>query len=271
MAETQEPQGAAVPPADSEDVDVLFKAQMWLFDLVARWWKHVVLAVGLILLGTLVYGTYDSWRTGKAEDASAEIAKIDFRMPKADPLAMMGFSALDNLSDPVRVANLEAGAQKYTEAAASAPAEQAALAHLKAAELWVRLGKTDEARTSFQAALDADDSGPYGFAANAGLATLALQAGQPEDAITRFRALADDNKDVYGEQALRQLVTIYHSQKDTAHRDEALMELVTRYPNSSRNQQLADELGVTLPKAPTPAPTTTATPGATPPTTAEGS
>lgn len=247
------PPNAPRTPEDSapqEEVDLLFKFQMWLFDLATRWWKRVALAVGVYLALTLVYGLYDSWRTSRAQEASFGIAKVDFRMPKADPLAQMGIAPLDNLSDPTRVANLEAGAVKYTEAAQGAPGPQAALAHLKAAETWQRLGRPEQAKASFEAALDAQDSGPFGFAATAGLAGLAIEGGQPDEALRLYRGLADAYRDVFGEQALIQLVRMQHAAQNTAAVQELLAELNTRYPNSGRVEALADELGLVLPAAP---------------------
>lgn len=236
--------------APQEEVDLLFKFQMWLFDLVTRWWKRVAIGVGVYLAGTLVYGLFDSWRTSRALEASAEIAQVDFRMPKGDQLAQLGLTPLDDLNDPARVANLEAGARKYTEAAAGAPATQAAVAHLKAAETWERLQRPEEARKSYQAALDAQDDGPAGFAAKAGLAALALGEGKPEEAARLYRELADANRDVLGEHALGRLLRLHHAQKDDARVQELLGELGSRYADSPRAQALAAELGLTLPAAP---------------------
>jgi tetratricopeptide (TPR) repeat protein len=252
---------APKPPVEEESElapnqeDPLFQAQMWVYDRVMAYWKHGALAVGVILVGSLVYGLYDSWSEGRAKDAEADIAAIDFRVPKPSELSMMGIGPADDLNDATRVANLEEGARRFQATAEDASGPQAAQAWLKAAELWQRLGRDAETKTAFEGALKAEGDGAFGFVAHNGLASIALDEGKVDEAIVHFRAVADADRGFFGEQAL---IGLARAQAQNGKGPESLQtmeELRKRYPESPRLTDLAVELGApAAPVAPTVAP-----------------
>lgn len=252
---------APKPPVEEEtelaqtQEDPLFQAQMWVYDRALTYWKHGALAIGLVLVGSLVYGLYDSWAESRAKDAEANIAAIDFRVPKPSELSMMGIGPADDLNDATRVANLEEGARRLQATAEDASGAQAAQAWLKAAELWQRLGRDAETKTAFEGALKAEDAGVFGFVAHNGLASIALDEGKLDEAITHYRAVADADRGFFGEQAL---IGLARAQAQNGKGPESLQtmeELRKRYPESPRLVDLAVELGApATPAAVSPAP-----------------
>ena len=240
---------APKPPVEEEtelaqtQEDPLFQAQMWVYDRALTYWKHGALAIGVVLVGSLVYGLYDSWAESRAKDAEANIAAIDFRVPKPSELSMMGIGPADDLTDATRVANLEEGARRLQATAEDASGAQAAQAWLKAAELWQRLGRDAETKTAFEGALKAEDAGVFGFVAHNGLASIALDEGKLDEAITHYRAVADADRGFFGEQAL---IGLARAQAQNGKGPESLQtmeELRKRYPESPRLVDLAVELG----------------------------
>lgn len=252
---------APKPPVEEESElpqsqeDPLFQAQMWVYDRVMTYWKHGALAVGFILLGSLVYGLYDSWAVGRAKEAEAAIAAIDFRVPKPSELSMMGIGPADDLNDATRVANLEEGARRFQATAQEASGAQAAQAWLKAAELWQRLGRDAETKAAFEGALQAESAGVFGFVAHNGLASIALDEGKLDEAITHYRAVAEADRGFFGEQALIGLARAQAQNGKGPESLQTLEELRKRYPESPRLVDLSVELG---------APAATVAPAATP-------
>lgn len=256
---------APKPPVEEESElpqsqeDPLFQAQMWVYDRVMTYWRHGALALGVILLGSLVYGLYDSWAVNRAKTAEAAMAAIEFRVPKPSELSMMGIGPADDLNDPSRVANLEEGARRLQAAAESASGPQAAQAWLKAAELWQRLGRNAETKAAFEGALKAEGDDIFGFVAHNGLASIALDEGKIDEAITHLRAVADADRGFFGEQALIALARAQAQNGKGAESQTTMEELRKRYPDSPRLTDLAVEIGAPA-AAPAAAPTTP-TPG----------
>lgn len=253
MADNQSPLQHPIPP-EREEQDVLFKAQMWVYDLVVSYWKLGAYAVGLVLLGTLVYGLWDSWQTHQARKGAAAIAAVDRTMPETDQMAMMGLVPMDNLSDPERVEKLTRGAEGYEQAARDSSGAGAAHAWLKAADTWQRLGEKDKARAAYTSALDARDDGMFGHSARVGLAAMALADGKTDEAETQYREAAKDTG-FLGESALLAIVDLKVQQGDTAGAQKALDEARTRFPTSPRVEETAKSKGLTLAGLPAPAET----------------
>lgn len=250
VAENKSPLEHPVP-SDGEEQDLLFKAQMWLYDLVVTKWKLVAVAAGLVLLGSLFYGMYDSWQTSRARDGAALIAAIDRTLPEIDQMAMMGLVPLDNLSDPKRVDTLTKAANAYEEAADKSSGAAAAHGWLKAAETWQRLGNTEKAKAAFTEALSVRKDDIFGYSAHMGLAAIAMSEGKADEAEAHITAAAKD-KGFLGESALLALVDMKVQAGDSAGAQKALDEARTRYPTSPRVEEAAQTRGLTLAAVPAP-------------------
>ncbi|MCB9758860.1 MAG: hypothetical protein H6739_03395 [Alphaproteobacteria bacterium] len=252
MADTpdREPPQSPLLPPEEEEVDVLFKAQMWIYDKLMAHWRQGLALVGLFLLGSLIVGLFLSWHTDQARATSAAIASVDRQIPEDDELALMGLIPRDDLSDPARVSELEGLAQKYEAAAADGRGAEAAQGYLKAAETWHRVKNTERAMAAYEAALAASSKGLVGYAARNGLAALALSEDRVDDALAQYRAMADGDKGYLGEKGLLQLAALHQHQGDDAAARAVLDELRVRYADSPRVEALAAELGV--PPAPAP-------------------
>ncbi|MCB9791822.1 MAG: hypothetical protein H6741_03760 [Alphaproteobacteria bacterium] len=253
MADPKQPGQTPFDPEPEEEEDVLFKAQMWVYDKFMAYWKQGLYIVGAGLVIALGYDLWTSYGTGVAEDGSAMIADVDRRMPEPDQLAQLGLAPLDDLNDPQRVATLESGAAKYEEAGKATRGVTSAEAWIKAADTWLRLNKDAEAKAAFEAAIKAHGVDIVGFAARSGLAAMQEEAGDVPGAVATLRAFADLDKGFLGEKALIEIAGIHERAGDDAAAKAIVDELRTRYPNSPRVTSLAARLGAS-PVAPTPAP-----------------
>ena len=63
------------PFLDEEEEDVILKTQMKIYDLFMGNWQKLVYVLGAFLIGTLVYGLYESSQEEKLRSNSANLAK----------------------------------------------------------------------------------------------------------------------------------------------------------------------------------------------------
>ncbi|MFZ5478381.1 MAG: tetratricopeptide repeat protein [Myxococcota bacterium] len=226
--------GEAAPP----EQDALFRAQMAVSDFILGYWKYGVYAVGLVLLGALVYGGVSSWTRGRAEDDYAAIARIDYRMPKVDPLARYGLAPMDDPNDAQRMIDLQEGAKRYEAAATDAKGAAAVYAWLKAAETWKRAGKDAEALAATEKAAKLGEKDLAGFTADAAWAAALRGAGRADEAFAHLQGMSTRYEGTYAEESLLQLAS---AQLDAGRKDEArktLEAFKTRFPASPRAAQV---------------------------------
>ena len=239
MADERDGSGTPGESAAQEQ-DALFRLQMALSDVMLGYWKHGAALIGLLLLGTLVYGGMRSYAESRAKSEFGQISRIDHRMPKVDEMARMGFAPVDDPTDSKRMADLEEGGRRYLAVADGAHGAAAVDAYLKAADAFRRAGKADLALSALEKGAAVKTTGLPGFTADAALASALVDAGQVDRAVTLYREMVGRHEGFFAEQALLRLAA---TQIDAGKSDDAkatLGEFKTRFPASPRAARVAE-------------------------------
>ena len=88
------------PFLDEEEEDVILKTQMKIYDLFMGNWQKLLYVLGIFLIGTLVYGLYESSQEEKLRANSSALAKAsEFLGEKNDDLA--NFASLIEDARPI--------------------------------------------------------------------------------------------------------------------------------------------------------------------------
>lgn len=262
------PAPEAAPPPQVEP-DALFRLQMSITDFLLGNSRYFGYALGVALLGVGVYGGWDTWRTSVEEGSYAEIASIDFKMPKAAEGAELGLAPYDDPNDAGRLANVEKGAELYEETAKAASGTPAVYAWMKAAETWQRLGKADRRLSALQAAHEVGATDLAGFVATSAYTNALADAGKTDEALTVLRAYASGPKSFYAEEALIQLAQLQANAGKAQDALATIQEFKTRFPDSPRTSRLA-ALAPAAPAPAAPAPSAPAAPPTAAPATGSG-
>lgn len=257
MAENKEPNEILDIPDEEEEVDLVFRAEMQARNLLLGYWKHVLVVVGAGLLVALFVGLYFNYVTDTVRAGSEAIARIDQDQPEINQAAMMGLAPIDDPADTARMAELEALARRYEEAAGDTTGAAVGEALLKAAETWQRLGKTEETARIYEALVN--EGGLFTTAGRNGLAAIKLQADDVDGAVALLRSVADAEKGLFAEQALMAIIRV-EQDRDLSRAAVVLEEFKLRFPNSPRLEEFALS-GLTAPAAPGAAPVEGATGG----------
>jgi tetratricopeptide (TPR) repeat protein len=227
---------------DDGDEDVLFKAQMGIYQFFATWWKHMLGALGIFLVGTLGYSLIHDHLREVQRDLHAQIDEIDRRMPAPDPLAAFGMAPMDDPEDATRMANLREGAKRYEAVASEGQGPAEVMAWLKAAEAWKRAGDTEARLRALQSAVDADASGILGWSAASQLAHAKAETGDVAGAAEILTGVSRSASGVIAEKALLDLGLIYESAERADEATRTLEDFTTRFPESPLSSQAAEAL-----------------------------
>ncbi len=241
MADTTKDQpGTSTPAGEAAPVeqDSLFRLQMAVSDFVLGNAKYFSYIVGAVLLSSLVYGVVTSWLSSREAEEYAAVARIDFKMPKVEQLALFGLAPMDDKTDTARMANVEEGAKRYTAAGDESHGAAAAYAYLKAADAWERVGKPDERLAVLEKASKLGAKDLPGFSADAAYAAALVDAGRTDDALALYRAMAGRHEGFFAE---RSLLLLAEAQIAAGKKDDAklvLAELRQRFPQSPRENEI---------------------------------
>lgn len=227
--------GFSSAPAEA---DQLFRLQVAIADFLFGNARYIGGLVALGLLGTLVWGLWDSWAKSKAEEDFGAIADIDFRMPKVDELARLGLAPMDDPADATRMANVEEGAKRYEAAAAEASGTAAVYGWLKAAEAWQRRGDAEKARLALEKAHALGAGDLPGFTATSAYATALANADRLEEAIGVLRDATTRFDGLLAEEILIQLATVQMAAGKVADARAVAEEFRTRFPDSPRRERI---------------------------------
>jgi hypothetical protein len=200
--------------------------------------KYFGYLVGLVLVGALVYGGVTSFRSARAEEDFAEIARIDFKMPKVEQLALFGLAPMDDKTDAARMANVEEGAKRYAAAGDDASGAAAVYAYLKSADAWMRVDKPDQRLAALEKASKAGAKGVAGFAADAAYASALLDGGRTDDALALYRTMAGRHEGFFAE---RSLILLAEAQIAADKKSDAKLvidEFKNRFPQSPRLNEI---------------------------------
>jgi hypothetical protein len=215
------------------EAGALFKAEMFATNLVLGYWKHMVAAVLLVLLGVLAYGQYTDWYKDQQRVASAQIASALGALPAPLPelTESLATGGTVDLAQVEKVGDDLVGIANGTKGTARVEAL------MTAAELYRMAEKADKQR---QALLDAsgDAKGVLAWSVQGALANLELEEGQGDAAVERLRKLAADSDGYLAEQATIDLgLALEH----VGRKDEAAKvygEFLVRFPDSKRGDQV---------------------------------
>lgn len=241
MSDEKKNPNLQLQPGDvgGEETDVIFRTQMAIANFVLGHWRTALGLVAIGLIALLGYSSWKNWVMEQQREQQASIARIDRKMPEPDQLARMGMGPLDDPNDTARTAKLVEAAQGYEEIGRTGSGTAGAMAWVRAALVWERAGRTEDATRAWQAAYDMGGPGPIGLAATTGLASKKAEAGDIDGAAAMLRAAASAGDGFESQWALYQLALLYegHDRKDDA--GKALEEFSTRFPTSTIADQAA--------------------------------
>lgn len=226
----------------AEEQDVLFRFQMALAHYFFGYYKHalVVIGIGLAVIGAV--GMYHDHVKEQQEGWQARLSEVEAKVPAVDPMAMYGLAPADDRSNPERMAALETAAKGFEAIGAEANGTAAAMAWLRAAEMWKRAGKTDEVGAAFEKAHAAAAPGAVGWAARAGLASSRAEKGDIDGAATLLREAAN-GKDFYAERGLYELGQLYARSERPDDARKAFEEFGGRFADSTLADDVAAAMG----------------------------
>lgn len=227
---------------DDGDEDVIFKAQMGVYQFFATWWKHLMVVLGVFLVGTLAYSLISDHLREEQRDLHAEISSIDRRMPTPDPLSAYGMAPMDDPEDADRTANLQEGARRYDAIADKGRGTAAVMARLKAAEAWERAGDAEAKLAALSKASEAGASGILGWSAAAQLANAKVEAGDIDGAASVLTGVSQSASGIIAEKALLDLALMYEAAERPEDATRTLEDFTTRYPESALSAQATEAL-----------------------------
>jgi hypothetical protein len=244
------PQPPTASPADRaipEDQDYLFRASVATSEFLLKNWKYGGWLLGAVLLGSLAWGLYGSYRASVLAEQYDAIADIDFRMPALSQRAMYGMGPKDDPADSARKATLEEGARRYAAAARAASGSAAVYAWLKSAESWERAQNPEEQRKAVEAATQVGAGDLAGFVADSAWVGLLLAESRAAEAEAALTAMADRYSGLYAEEALLRLAGVQADAGATDKAKATVESLKKRFPTPVQAESvdaLAARLGM---------------------------
>lgn len=207
-----------------DEAGLTFKFEMAIKNFLLGFWPAIVGTIGVVLVGFLIYGQYQSWNLNNQRKITAETNKIVAELPV--PMPMQPLSEEDRKE-------LITGADKMMKIGEEGRATARVEAYLRAAEAYREAGATDKQRRALEAAADGA-TGPLRYSALAGLANLDLEAGEADAAIAKLEQLMAQENGFEGEQAALDLGLVLE-QLDRQDEARGVYEkFQQRWPESAR-------------------------------------
>lgn len=235
-----QPDGTPAQPFPDHEEDVVFKVQMRVQNAFLGHWKSILVVVGIGLLGVLGFGLWEARVLEAQQAVQAQLAKLDRKMPKEDPLVRAGFKSAEE--DPAVVAKITLTAEAYEAVAQGADGAGAVTAWIRAAAAWQRAGDSARETAAYGAAHAVGAQGVVGWSAASAHATALSGAGDVDGAAAVYRALADTAAGLLGEQALLNLAELYEDAGRTTESLAIYNEFTTKYPESVLKDRVAGGL-----------------------------
>lgn len=205
-----------------------FRTEMFLTDVVLRYWKHAATVVVVGLLSVLLYGQWSQYRVreqrGTEAAAALELAKLPASLPILAEQVAQGQAI-----DTARL--LEVGTA-LVAIADGGTGTAAVDARMTAAEAF-RLAK-DRARQR-EALIKAEPlaTGVLAWSVQSALANLDLEEGKGPDAVGRLQKLSA-GEGFLAEQATLDLGLAHESLGQKEEAAKVYADFLTRFPNSTR-------------------------------------
>jgi predicted negative regulator of RcsB-dependent stress response len=235
-----QPDGTPAQPFPDHEEDAVFKIQMRVQNAVLGHWKSILVLVGIGLLGVLGFGLWEAHVLEAQQAVQAQLAKLDRKMPKEDPLVRAGFKPAGG--DPAVVAKITSTAEGYEAVAQGADGAGAVTAWIRAAAAWQRAGDSARENAAYAAAHAVGASGVVGWSAASAHATVLSGAGDVDGAAAIYRSLADTAAGLLGEQALLNLAELYEESGRTTESLAIYTEFNTKHPESVLKDRVASGL-----------------------------
>lgn len=230
----QPPEGLALP---QQDAGAAFRAEMAIANFFLGYWRHMVAALGAVLLGALVYGQYASWYKNGQLETTSEIADVRARLPT---VLLSPYPSPEGLTEAQRNAAITGG-DKLVSIGAAARGTAAVEAYLNAAELFRQAGDATRQRQALQAA-EPLAKGALAYAVVGALSNLDLEEGKGEEAVRRLEAFRKSEQGMLAEQATLDLGLAYESLSRGGDAQLVYNEFVSRWPDSVRAEQARQRL-----------------------------
>ncbi len=224
------------------EADVLFQAQMGIYNFFTGNWKLLLGLLGLGLVGVFIFSMTDTHLTNQQREMQAEIYEIDRRMPQPDPLSAYGLAPADDPEDATRIANLKEGARRYEAVAASGRGTASVMALLRAGEAWARAGDTDAQLAALEKAHALGAPGVLGWSAAAQLAAIYVVSCNAAAAAAIYTQYSAQDS-LIGQQALLELGLLQEASGTPEEAKKTLQDFTTRYPKSALLALAAEALG----------------------------
>lgn len=211
--------------------DTAFRAEMAMSNFFLGYWRHMAAAVGVGLIGVLLYGQWKSWESAADRKLTGDVAAALEALPEGVPLSQLAFRLQQDPTVMPADKLVELG-DKLLAMSQTRGGTSAAEAALDAAELF-RLAKNAEKRRA--ALTRASEAGPgaIAFTARMALAHLELEGGNGDAALTALRQLATDPDAFLAQQATLDLgLALEHlGQKEEAGRVYA--DFLVKWPDAA--------------------------------------
>jgi tetratricopeptide (TPR) repeat protein len=206
-------------------------------------------AVAAVIGGT--WG-YVAWKESRAEGetrafarvndiASAQVIEPDKAKPGAEKPAE-GVTTFKSETERVEATLREADA--FLSAHGTAGLGRRVLL-MKASRL-LALGKTDEARATYQQFLAGEAEAGMRLIAQEGLAIAMESSGKVPEALTLYEQMADEalKAGFYADRVLFAKARLLHKQGKTAEAEKTLREILDRVPNTLLRREIDDRLAL---------------------------
>jgi predicted negative regulator of RcsB-dependent stress response len=186
---------------DPVDAGLIFRAEMWATNAFMGYWKHLLAFLIVMLLTILFYGQYHNWYQNEQRRSSHEIFAV---------LKDLGESPTDEQSN-------QAG-DTLTELAGSARGLAKAEALLRAAVFYRSSGNGEGQREALGLLIADAPEGVVAFAGRSAMASLEIEEGNHDAAVSHLIWLHDNTSYFLSEQAGSDLGLVY---EDLERNDEA--------------------------------------------------
>jgi hypothetical protein len=228
------------------DAGILFRAEMFMMNVVLGYAKVLLGVLVVVLIGALVIGQYQSWYRQNQRMTSSQVSDVErgLRAELLEGLDPMTRQAAENFTtgavdllpavqelDEESVASVRTAADELVAIGAEARGPAASEAYLRAGELYRRVGDGEKRRAALEAAAE-HASGVIAYVAVAGLASMDVDDGRIEAAASRLRALMDEEDGFPAQQAARQLASVYEHDGQAAEAKAVYDAYEARWPEA---------------------------------------
>ena len=201
--------------------------------------KVILTIAGSVLAVAAIWGGYAYFTAQKEAKAGALLAQalVIAEAQVVPPIAPAPGQTAPPAAPgtyPTEAAKLEAVLPKFQAVADAYPSTQSGIsARYHAAAGLTALGKSDQARTQYEAVMTADGRGLYGRMARLGIAELDVKAGKFDPAIATLRELSLDARgDLPVDAILVQLAQAYVAAGKKTEAQQALARVTTEFATS---------------------------------------